>query len=102
MSLKIDPVKADKQLTHLAVHDRTRIDVGDDAEVRYSVMPSAGTSRVRVSSSEDPFRALKQAEAAAASAVQRDVLGARRLTAEEQAPLAKKLATSPFGRGSSR
>lgn len=37
--LSIDPARADKLLTQLAVHDKTRIDVGDDAVVRYSVAP---------------------------------------------------------------
>jgi hypothetical protein len=37
--LSIDPARADALLTQLAVHDKTRIDVGDDAEVRYSVAP---------------------------------------------------------------
>jgi hypothetical protein len=36
-TLQIEPARADQLLTALAVHDRTRIDVGDDAEVRYSV-----------------------------------------------------------------
>ncbi len=38
-TLGIEPEHADRLLTSLAVHDRTRIDVGDDAEVRYSVGP---------------------------------------------------------------
>jgi hypothetical protein len=38
-SLSIDTARADALLTQLAVHDKTRIDVGDDAEVRYSVSP---------------------------------------------------------------
>ena len=38
-ALSIDAARADKLLTELAVHDKTRIDVGDDAEVRYSVSP---------------------------------------------------------------
>lgn len=37
--LSIDPGRADALLTKLAVHDKTRIDVGDDAMVRYSVAP---------------------------------------------------------------
>jgi hypothetical protein len=37
--LAIPPEHADELLTALAVQDRTRIDVGDDAEVRYSVGP---------------------------------------------------------------
>ena len=35
-TLGIEPTHADRLLTELTVHDRTRIDVGDDAEVRYS------------------------------------------------------------------
>lgn len=99
--LKIDAVKAEHLLTQLAVHDRTRIDVDDDAEVRYSVAPDLDTSKVRIGSSEDQFLALEQAEAEAeAAASQRsDTKGARRLTADEEALEAKKLATSPFGRG---
>ena len=38
-TLQIDEARADKLLTQLAVHDKTRIDVGEDAEVRYSVGP---------------------------------------------------------------
>jgi hypothetical protein len=52
--LSISPEVADRLLTQLAVHERTRIDVGDDAEVRYSITPEA---RVRVeseSSSDEP------------------------------------------------
>jgi hypothetical protein len=41
-ALAIEPTRADKLLTELAVHERTRIDVGDDAEVRYSVAPTLG------------------------------------------------------------
>jgi hypothetical protein len=40
-TLGLEPEHADRLLTTLAVHDRTRIDVGDDAEVRYSVAPDA-------------------------------------------------------------
>lgn len=36
-ALGVDVARADELLTALAVHDRTRIDVDDDAEVRYSV-----------------------------------------------------------------
>jgi hypothetical protein len=42
-ALAIDEAFADRLLTSLAVHDRTRIDVGDDAEVRYSVAPETRT-----------------------------------------------------------
>lgn len=38
-ALGIEKAHADKLLTELTVHDRTRIDVGDDAEVRYSAAP---------------------------------------------------------------
>lgn len=38
-TLGIEDARAEALLTSLAVHDRTRIDVGDDAEVRYSVGP---------------------------------------------------------------
>ncbi|MDF2697591.1 MAG: hypothetical protein K0S65_5974 [Labilithrix sp.] len=41
-TLGVEPEHAEKLLTSLAVHDRTRIDVGDDAEVRYSVAAGAG------------------------------------------------------------
>jgi hypothetical protein len=81
--LKIDAVKAEKLLTELAVHDRTRIDVDDDAEVRYSIAPEIDTSnqaRLRVDSTEDQFRALEEAELSEAEA--------------------KKLATPAFPRGS--
>lgn len=103
--LKIDAVKAEKLLTQLAVHDRTRIDVDDDAEVRYSVAPDVDTSKVRVGTSEDQFRALEQAEAEAAAAAEAEHAesgGERRLTAEQEALEAQKLATSPFGRGPGR
>jgi hypothetical protein len=91
--LKIDAVKAEKLLTQLAVNDRTRIDVDDDAEVRYSVAPEIDTSKVRVSTSEDQFRALEEAEAAASKREQQ-------LLEDEDEK--KKLATSPFGRGPAR
>lgn len=58
--LGIEPAFAEKLLTSLAVHDRTRIDVGDDAEVVYSVAPDV-MSRVL-----DPLlaeRALEEASA---------------------------------------
>ncbi|MCW5831378.1 MAG: hypothetical protein KIS78_02840 [Labilithrix sp.] len=44
-TLGIEAAHADKLLTALTVNDRTRIDVGDDAEVRYSV---GADRRVRV------------------------------------------------------
>jgi hypothetical protein len=84
--LKIDAVKAEKLLTELAVHDRTRIDVDDDAEVRYSIadelLPSKDKDepRLRVDPMEEQFRALEEAE----------------LDEAEQ----KKLATPAFPRGS--
>lgn len=76
-TLKIDPARAEALLTQLAVHDRTRIDVGDDAEIRYSVSGAdlaQGQGKVRVAAPEgdaapidDPlereFAALEEAEA---------------------------------------
>jgi len=60
--LTIDPETAEALLTKLAVHDRARIDVGDDAEVRYSVTPEA---RVRISDEpEEPVNAEEEALAA--------------------------------------
>ena len=71
--LTIDPVRAEALLTKLAVQDGTRIDVDDDAEVRYSIGAGepAGTRRVRVdtSRSEDEFRALEEADAIASGRV---------------------------------
>lgn len=81
--LKIDAVKAEALLTQLAVHDRTRIDVDEDAEVRYSIAPELDTSNqqhLRVDPTEDQFRALEEAELDEAEA--------------------KKLATPAFPRGS--
>ncbi len=49
-TLGIDEADADRLLTSLAVHDRTRVDVDDDAEVRYSVGPSP---RVRIDEEPD-------------------------------------------------
>jgi phosphomannomutase len=80
--LKVDAVKAEKLLTQLAVNDRTRIDVDDDAEVRYSVSPDIDVSKVRVDTTEDKFRALEEAELDEAEA--------------------KKLATPAFPNRSSR
>jgi hypothetical protein len=97
--LKIDPVMAEHLLTQLAVHERTRIDVDDDAEVRYSVAPELDTSKVRIGSTEDQFRALEQAEQAEAQAAEANE---GRLTAEQEELEAKKLQTSPFGRGPAR
>lgn len=65
--LKVDPAKAEKLLTELAVNDRTRIDVDDDAEVRYSVAPEdRDQGKVRVSTDEDDplVRAIEEAAAA--------------------------------------
>jgi hypothetical protein len=39
-ALGIEPAHAERLLTSLTVHERTRIDVGNDAEVRYSAAPS--------------------------------------------------------------
>ena len=66
-------------------HKFLRIDVDDDAEVRYSVSPEIDVSnvdRVRVDTTEDKFRALEEAELDEAQA--------------------KKLATPAVPRGSSR
>jgi hypothetical protein len=69
--LTIDATRAEKLLTELAVHDRTRIDVDDDAEVRYSIASELvsskhdrhdGDGRVRVDATEEQFRALEEAE----------------------------------------
>lgn len=49
-TLGIDPEHADRLLTSLAVHDRTRVDVDDAAEVRFSVPPSP---RFRIESKPD-------------------------------------------------
>jgi hypothetical protein len=90
--LKIDPVRAESLLTQLAVHDRTRIDVDDDAEVRYSIGPEdgEGVGKVRVDTSEDQFRALEEAESAS-----------RR--GEDEAEAAQKaLLSVPFPRGPQR
>lgn len=52
-TLQVEPARADQLLTSLTVHDRTRIDVGDDAEVRYSAVP---VDNVRVHAGErDPL-----------------------------------------------
>ncbi len=97
--LKIDAVRAEKLLTQLAVHDRTRIDVDDDAEVRYSIAPEL-VAKVRVDSTEDQFRALEEAEAQAES--RRAGAGnaepaARQMTVEEEANDPTRV---PFPRGS--
>ena len=57
--LGIDPAFAEKLLTSLAVHDRTRIDVGDDAEVVYSVAPDV------MARAPDPLLAERALEEAA-------------------------------------
>jgi hypothetical protein len=90
--LKIAPVKAEKLLSELAVHDRTRIDVDDDAEIRYSIAPEVKT-KVRVDSdpTEDQFRALEEAEAHSKRAGAIGVIGEdaspkpRQMTVEEEA-----------------
>lgn len=56
--LQIDDARADRLLTELAVHDRTRVDVGDDAEVRYCVEP-----RLRVRPGAEAGAAAAEAEA---------------------------------------
>ncbi len=87
--LKIDPARAERLLSKLAVGDRTRIDVGEDAEVRYSVAPAdASIGRVRVDD-DDRFRALDEAEAAS----RRD---------EENEAAQRAVLSDPFPRGPRR
>lgn len=65
--LEIDAAKAEELLTQLAVNDRTRIDVDDEAEVRYSVAPEdQPNAKVRVGTGEDDplVRAIEEAAAA--------------------------------------
>jgi hypothetical protein len=57
-ALDIDEAHADRLLTSLAVHDRTRVDVGDDAEVVYSVPPD----RLRADGAQGDALALSGAE----------------------------------------
>lgn len=45
--LGIDEAGADRLLTELAVHDRTRVDVGEDAEVVYSATEPERTEKAR-------------------------------------------------------
>ena len=91
--LKIDPVRAEHLLTQLAVHERTRIDVDDEAEVRYSIGPEEGegVGKVRIDASEDQFRALEEAEAAASRRVEDEAEAAQRA-----------LLSVPFPRGPQR
>ena len=103
--LKIDAVKAEKLLTQLAVNERTRIDVDDDAEVRYSIASDA-VAKVRVDSTEDKFRALEEAEAeslraesVAGAARGTPEPGVRRMTVEEEADDPTRV---PFPRGRAR
>ena len=58
--LGIEASRAEQLLTSLAVHDRTRIDVGEDAEVRYSV--GLETPSELDGSLETEERALEQKE----------------------------------------
>jgi hypothetical protein len=51
-ALDVEEPHADRLLTALAVHDRTRVDLGDDAEVVYSVPPD----RLRSEDSEEEPR----------------------------------------------
>lgn len=80
-TLGVDEARADALLTKLAASDRTRIDVGDDAEIRYSVRGAELGDRVRVGDGagepggttdtdgalrdplEEEFAALEEAEA---------------------------------------
>lgn len=66
--LRIDPKKADELLTALAVNDRTRIDVGDDAEIRYSVFPE---TLVRVE--DEPSESVRPREEAPAESAQAEL-----------------------------
>lgn len=68
--LTIDPAYAEKVLDGLTVNDRTRIDVGDDAEVRYSVTPEAKT---RIEAEKEAFAELEAAEAEADAATRKAV-----------------------------
>ncbi len=58
-TLGLDAAEGDRLLTALAVHDRTRVDVGDDAEVVYSV----GPDRLRVEGERDPLEELDAPDA---------------------------------------
>lgn len=57
--LKVSPERADHLLTQLAVHDRTRIDVGDDAKVRYSVAPEETVETEEEDQSSGMFRSTR-------------------------------------------
>jgi hypothetical protein len=68
-TLGIESAYADKLLTQLTVHDRTRIDVGDDEEgVRYSVAPVAPDQLVRIDDTHEEAELAAEIEAAAAKA----------------------------------
>lgn len=71
--LEIDSAKAEELLTQLAVNDRTRIDVDDEAEVRYSVAPE-DQPKVRVGTDEDDplVRAIEEAAAASEARVEEE------------------------------
>lgn len=60
-TLQIDEARADELLTKLAVHDKTRIDVGEDAEVRYSVAPNV-LARIGVDDTLEDGNEPEQAE----------------------------------------
>ena len=80
-------------VVQLAGHDRTRIDVDDAADVRYSIAPEvAGASRLRVGTSDDAFRALEEAEASAAT----------QHAGEEAEAAQRALLSDPFPRGPRR
>lgn len=59
-TLALDPARAERILDGLTVHDRTRIDVGDDAEVRYSVAPDEA---LRIAAEEEALADLEDAGA---------------------------------------
>lgn len=60
--LELPEERADALLTQLAVHEKTRIDVGDDAEIRYS---STGAPARIATDEAEPLEADDEAEAEA-------------------------------------
>ena len=63
--LDVDEARADRLLTSLAVHDRVRVDVADDAEVRYRIEPDV------LDSAEDDLGAFDEASTDATHAPKR-------------------------------
>ena len=100
--LKVDEVKAEKLLSQLAVHDRTRIDVDDDAEIRYSVAPATvSASKVRIATTEEKFQELERAEQAAKEEAGAPDEKEIRLIDEAEAE-AQQILSSPFPRPTRR